>query len=39
VAGTVFDPNPDSLWDRLINQTDGLSASLAGAGGNASPRR
>ena len=29
VAGTVFDPNPDSLWDRLINQTDGLSARLA----------
>jgi putative transcriptional regulator len=26
VAGTVFDPNPDTLWDRLINQTDGLSA-------------
>ncbi len=34
VAGTVFDPNPDSLWDRLINQTDGLSARLAGAGGS-----
>jgi putative transcriptional regulator len=29
VAGTVFDPNPDSLWDRLINQTDGLSASAS----------
>ncbi len=29
VAGTVFDPNPDSLWDRLINQTDGLSAAAS----------
>jgi putative transcriptional regulator len=27
VAETVFDANPDSLWNRLINQTDGLSAS------------
>jgi putative transcriptional regulator len=34
VAGTVFDPNPDSLWDRLINQTDGLSARLAAVGGS-----
>ena len=33
VAGTVFDPNPDSLWNRLINQTDGLSAGLAAVGG------
>ena len=29
VAGTVFDSNPDSLWERLINQTDGLSAGFS----------
>jgi len=34
VAGTVFDPNPDSLWDRLINQTDGLSARVAAVTGS-----
>ena len=34
VAGTVFDPNPDTLWDRLINQTDGLSVGLAAVAGS-----
>ena len=38
VAGTVFDSNPDTLWDRLINQTEGLSARLATAAGSSTER-